>query len=40
VISARAHRPAMLRDKALAEIAKEVPVKLDPFCFNALKRVT
>jgi HD-GYP domain-containing protein (c-di-GMP phosphodiesterase class II) len=40
VISARAHRPAMLREKALAEMAREVPAKLDPFCFNALKRVT
>lgn len=35
--SARAHRPAMSREKALALMAAEVPTKLDAACFNALK---
>jgi HD-GYP domain-containing protein (c-di-GMP phosphodiesterase class II) len=38
--SPRAHRPAMQRQAIFAVMSKEVPTKLDPFCFNALKSLT
>jgi putative nucleotidyltransferase with HDIG domain len=35
--SPRAHRPAMQRKAVFEVMSKEVPTKLDPFCFNALQ---